>query len=51
MANHPATPPKVPAAMLAEHREGWRAFTRLIVWNCVATAALLLLMLLAFKVL
>ena len=37
--------PKVPAEMLADRKKGWVWFTQFTVWNCVAIAALLLLML------
>lgn len=51
MADHAhSTPPKVPADMLAQHRAGWNAFTRFTVYNCVALAVLLLILLLAFKI-
>ena len=47
---HHADPPPVPAEMLATHRAGWHAFTRGMFWNAVATAAVLLLLLLVFRV-
>lgn len=49
--SHSSAPQKVPAEMLATHRAGWHRFTRGIVYVCVATAAVLLLMLVFFKVL
>jgi len=42
---------RVPPALVAERRAGWHAFTRAIVWNSVAVAATLLLMLLVFRIL
>jgi hypothetical protein len=52
MANssHPEAASEPPAALTAERRAGWHAFTRAIVLNCVAVAGVLLLMLLVFKV-
>lgn len=50
-SSHADTPPKVPAALVARSRDNWHAFTRGIFWNCVATAAVLLFMLLVFKIL
>jgi hypothetical protein len=47
---HHAHPPEVPPEMLAAHRAGWDAFTRAAFWNAVATAAVLVLLLLVFKV-
>jgi hypothetical protein len=41
---------QVPSQMLAQHREGWHTFTRFIVVNCLAVAALLVFLLLVFKV-
>jgi hypothetical protein len=49
--SHAETPPKVPSALVNRSREGWHAFTKAIVWNCIAIAALLLFMLLVFKIL
>jgi hypothetical protein len=40
-----AAPSQLPADYLNEHRAGWHAFTRFVVANCVAVAALLVLML------
>ncbi|HUY68192.1 MAG TPA: hypothetical protein VMV79_02705 [Alphaproteobacteria bacterium] len=39
-----------PAALVKAHRENWHVFTRSVVTTCVAVAAVLILMLLAFKV-
>lgn len=49
--SHSATPSAVPASLIAERRAGWHAFTRFIVANCVAIAALLLLMLVFLRIL
>jgi len=43
--------PKVPTALLANRRDGWHAFTRFVVINCVAIAAILLLMLIFLRIL
>jgi hypothetical protein len=40
-----------PAALINERRAGWHAFTRAIMLNCVAVAALLFFLLLVFKIL
>ena len=46
----PATPPHVPADMVATHKRGWHEFTRFMLWNAVGTAAVLLVLLLVFRV-
>ena len=51
MANSPNSEPKVPAALVAEHRNEWHNFTRAIVISCVSVAALLLLMLIFLRIL
>lgn len=48
--DNPTTLPPVPAELLAAHQRGWHAFTRATLWNCVAVAALLVVLLLVFKV-
>lgn len=50
MATH-STPPKVPAELLENRRAGWNGFVKFIIWNCVALAATLLLMLIFLRVL
>ncbi|MDP9126787.1 MAG: hypothetical protein M3N08_00815 [Pseudomonadota bacterium] len=47
-AAHPAPP--VPAELVDERRHGWHAFTRMMFWNAVATAAVLIVLLLVFKI-
>jgi hypothetical protein len=48
--NHSAAPPQVPAEMLAQHRAGWGAFTHGVFYVSVATAAVLVFLLLIGKV-
>jgi hypothetical protein len=43
--------PRVTSAMINRHRQGWNAFTQAVVVSCVSVAALLLLMLFAWRVL
>jgi len=43
--------PKVPPALLTNRREGWHAFTRFVVINCVTVAVVLLLMLIFLRIL
>jgi hypothetical protein len=47
---HSSPPPQVPAEMVAQHRAGWHAFTRMMLWNGIATAAVLVFLLLVAKV-
>jgi hypothetical protein len=48
--DHSATPPQVPADMLAQHRAGWQSFTHGVFVVSVATAAVLVFLLLIGKV-
>jgi hypothetical protein len=48
--NHHTTPAPVPAALLAERRKAWHEFTRGMFWNAIAAAAVLVVLLLVFKV-
>ena len=49
MASH--SEPQVPAALLRRRRNDWHYFTRAIIYNCVAIAALLVFLLLVFRIL
>jgi hypothetical protein len=49
MASHPE--PQVPAALLRRRRNDWNLFTRAIVYNCLAVAGLLVVLLLVFRIL
>ncbi len=49
MASH--SEPQVPAALLRRRRNDCNLFTRAIVYNCVSVAALLLVLLLVFRIL
>jgi len=51
--NHDAhsLPPEVPAELVAEKRAGWMWFTHFTVANCVAVAAILVLMLIFLRIL
>jgi len=53
MASHSnsTAEPQVPVSMLKERRQGWHAFTRFIVMNCLAVATILLLMLVFLRIL
>jgi hypothetical protein len=46
----PQTEPAVPPELLATRKADWHIFTRSIVANCVATAAVLVFLLLVFKI-
>jgi hypothetical protein len=47
---HAATPANVPPELLAQHRTTWHFFTRMLVWNAVGTAIVLVFLLLVGKV-
>jgi hypothetical protein len=49
--SHAASPPKVPAELLAERRKGWQGFTRFTVMSCAAIAVTLLMMLVFLRIL
>ncbi len=52
MASHMNTAePQVPVDMLRDRRQGWHDFTRFVVLNCLAVAAILVLMLVFLRIL
>ena len=54
MAHNPHSSPaepREPGSLVTRSRNDWNMFTKAIVINCVAVAALLLFMLLVFKIL
>ncbi len=48
--HHATTPPQVPVDMLEQHRAMWHFFTRGMLWNAIATAVVLVFLLLVAKV-
>lgn len=48
--SHSSTPAAVPAEILAQHRSTWHGFTRLMLWTAIATAGVLVFLLLIGKV-
>jgi len=51
MSSHSTEPQAVPADLVAERAAGWHAFTRFTKVNCIAIAALLVLMLVFLRIL
>jgi len=52
MAEHAhSSAPEVPAELVARHQAGWKAFTQGLAINCVFVAAVLVFLLVVFKIL
>ena len=51
MSRSPNSETRVPTSLVNRHRADWHMFTRAVFLNCVATAALLLFLLLVFRIL
>jgi hypothetical protein len=49
--SRPPSEPRVPTSLVNRRKADWHVFTRGMVWNCVAVAAVLLFLLLVFRIL
>jgi len=49
--SEPSSPPRVPAALLERHRDGWYNFTRFAFYGSLAVSAVLALMLIFLRLL